>query len=123
MRSCAWIGPSIIIPEVGGPTISNRHGTFSRLAWNLWFRRRDGLDLIAGRLDLEQVPLLLPRVRRHPPGERVRVVDLGRHHLAGIGHVTRGVQVPQTNLVHDESSVMAEQDTDRLPAAFFTDQD
>jgi hypothetical protein len=129
MRSCAWIGPSIFHPRGRradhskpptqcasplSPGDTNRPGTVVP-------RRSGGLDVRARGFDLEQMPLVLPGVGRHPPAERVRVVDLRRHDLTRVGHVTCDVQAAEAGFFDDESRFLSDH-PDRFPATVLIHQ-
>lgn len=88
-----------------------RHGVFTVLLWGIPRARRILICRAFG-LDLEYMPLRLPRIRRHAPAEGEGVVDLGRGDLLGVGHETGHVVIAQTCLLNDESATTV--DTKRV---------
>src|SRR4029077_13663236 len=64
----------------------------------------------ASGLDLEGVPLRLPRIGRHAPTEGKGVIHLGRDYLTGVGHETGHVVIAKPRLLNDKPALLGELD-------------
>jgi len=72
-------------------------------------RRRTRVAGASG-LDLEGVPLRLPRIGRHAPTEGKGVIHLGRDYLTGVGHETGHVVIAKPRLLNDKPALLGELD-------------
>jgi hypothetical protein len=74
-------------------------------------------------VDLELMPGDLPHVRGHPTVERVRVVGLGRPHIAGVVGETAGTTDAEAHFFDDELMLSAQQHPHRFLAAVSSEND